>query len=86
MRDAIKQLDQTESQATRAQQLADLAIAQAWYNTIKKPTPTNRPDALDNFNYIKSLLQTETERYKRRVLNTELEKANEKYKEVKRNG
>lgn len=88
MRDAIRLLEQTESQQAQAQQQADLAIAQAWFNSlgINIQAATTRTQALDNFNQIESLLQTETDRFRLFILREKLAEANEKFKERKVNG
>ena len=86
MREALNLLDQTEAQATKVQFDANMAITQAWYNTVEKPVPTTRQQALDKFNHIKSLLETETNKYKITLLHIKLQEANKKYIEVKANG
>ena len=86
MREAIRLVEQTEGQVAQAKFNADLGVAQAWYNTVERPEPTTRQQALDKFNHIKSLLETETDNFRLGVLRIELKKANEKYREVKRNG
>lgn len=86
MRDALKLLELTEVKAAQAQYKTDFGIAQAWYNTIKRQTPTTRQEALDDFNYIKSLLESETHPIRLDVLREKIIQANEKFKEIKRNG
>jgi len=88
MRDAIKQLEVFETQQAKAQQ--DILIRQAedWFRTlgININSATTRNQALRNFQDIKILIESETERFKKAILRKKLEQANEKYKEVKRNG
>ena len=86
MRDAIKQLEESERQQTQTQNDAKIQIARDWYNTVEKPTPTTRQEALYIFNFIKSLIEIETDRDRLRLLKNKLDEANEKYKEIKRNG
>ena len=86
MRDAIKLLEQTETQQAQAQEDSKIQIALAWFNSLNIPIPTTRNQALDNFNEIKQLLETETDVYRLAVLRKKLIEANEKYKEVKKLG
>ena len=86
MRDAIKLLEQTETQQAQAQEDSKIQIALAWFNSLNITIPTTRNQALDNFNEIKQLLETETDVYRLAVLRKKLIEANEKYKEVKKLG
>lgn len=85
---AIQDFQEKDNQATQAQHQADIAIALVWFNTlgINIQAATNRNQALDNFNQIKSLLQTETDSFRLSILGTKFIEANEKFKERKRNG
>ena len=83
MREAISLLEQTEAQTTKAQFDIEMVKANVWYNTIEKPISTTRQEALDKFNHIKSLLETETDDLRLRLLRKKLFEANEKYIEVK---
>lgn len=86
MRDAIQLLGQAEAQQTKIEFDANMVIAQTWYNTIKKPVPTTRQGALNKFNHIKELLETETNQFRLTLLRTKLQESNEKYKEIKKLG
>lgn len=88
MRDAIRQLEQTEAQQIQAQQQIDIATARAWFNTlgINIQAATTRDEALTAFQSIEKLHQTETDRLRRQILGIKLLEANEKFKEIKRNG
>lgn len=86
MRTALNLLAQNEAQAAQAQQQADLAIALSWYDTlgIDIQTATTRTQAQINHDDIESLLQTETDVFKRSILVQKLEEANQKVKAVKK--
>jgi len=84
MRDAIKELEGFELQQADIKYQADLAVAIAWWNSVKPVTPTTRTQALTAFNAIEQLLTTETDTFRLIVLRRELRKANQKYKDVKR--
>jgi len=86
MRDAIKRLEQIEGQQARDANNILIAQAKAWYNTVKPSPPTNRDEALLAFQFIKVLMETETDHIKIGLLRRMLKEANEKYKEVKRLG
>jgi len=88
MEEAMRLLEQKREQQVQTQYNADIAIVEAWFNTlgINIQTATNRTQALDNFNQIKSLLETETDTFRIGMLRRKLEEANEKFKERKRNG
>lgn len=88
MQTAIEDFQAKDSQVIEAQNQADLGIALAWFNTqgINIQAAVNRNQALDNFNQIKLLLQTETDPIRKGVLREKLQEANEKFKERKRNG
>jgi len=86
MRDAIRQLEQTEEQQTRDQLGANMAIAETWWNTVKPAIPTTRLEALAAYQLIDGLLQTETDQFRIAVLKQKLKLANEEYKERKANG
>ncbi len=88
MRDALNLLAQNEAQQAQTQYNADKTIALAWFNTlgINIQTSTTRTQALDNFDQIELLLETEIDVFKRTVLDQKLVEADEKFKEIKRNG
>ena len=85
---AIEAFLEKDAQIIEAQHQADSAIALAWFNTlgINIQVATTRTQALDNFNQIKLLLQTETDSFRLAVLRKKLEEANERYREIKRIG
>lgn len=87
MENATRLLQQKRQQQFQAQHETDLAIALAWFNTlgINIQASTTRTKALNNFNQIKSILQTETDVFRLTILRNKIEEANEKYKEIKRN-
>jgi len=85
MRDALELLNQTEGQAEEAANQVLIAQALSWWNTVKPQTPRTRPEAVDAFNIIKRLIQTETDRHRQSLLRKKLTEANEKFKEIKRN-
>jgi len=86
MQAAIEAFRDKDAQTTRAQNQADLAIATAWFNTlgINIQAATTRTQALSNFNQIKSLLQTERDKFRKSILRQKQQEANEKYKQVKK--
>ena len=88
MRDAIVALEQQEAQTAQAQRQVDIATATAWFNTlgINIQGAQNRGDALNNFDQIKSRLDTETDNFRLIILREKLTEANEKFKKRKRNG
>jgi len=88
MQAAIESFQAKDDQTTQAQHQVDIGIATAWFSTqkINIQAATTRTQALDNYNQIKSLLQIETDAYRLGVLRKKLDEANEKYKEIKRNG
>ena len=85
MRDAIKQLEAQERQDEIDQFQADMAIAEAWWQTIKPASPTTRAEALSAYNFIVGLLQTETDEFRVKLLKRKLDLANEKFRERKAN-
>ena len=86
IRDAIRQLEQFERQQAKAENDAKIAVAQAWWDSIKPAVPQTRDEALIAYRFIEGLLQTETDRFRLILLRQKLEQANEKFKERKRNG
>jgi len=86
MKDAIRQLEDTENQQAQAQNQALIGQALSWFNTqgINIPAATTRTKALDIFQQIQALLQTETDKNRLRILREKINEANDKYKEVKR--
>jgi len=86
MREAIRLLEQTESQQVKVQRDINIQTALDWWDTIKPDIPTTRQEALTVHSFIKGLLETETDQYKLTILRKKLEEANEKFQEIKRNG
>lgn len=86
MRDALTELQNFEAQQEQERENQLMAQALVWYNTIKQNTPTDRQEALDDFNFIKSKIQTESDNYRKRILQIKLQEANEKFKELKKHG
>jgi len=86
MRDMIQQVEQTEEQQRETQNQADITIAERWFNSlgINIQRATTRTQALRNFKRIESLLQTETNSFRKSVLSKKLIEAAEKYKAVKK--
>ncbi len=88
VRQFIKDNELLESQQKETQRQADMDIALAWYNTlgIDIQGALTRDDAINNYKQIELLLETETDNFRRGVLNEKLREANEKFKERKLNG
>lgn len=84
MRDAIKLLEQKENNIRQTKLASDLAVAQSWYDSLNLTIPINRDEALTHYKNIESMLKTETDPMKIIILATELKKANEKFKELKK--
>ena len=85
-------LKQQESDAAAAQRVIDIGIANDWWdNTIQptlvwnntQPLVDQRANILIDFNNVKLLLDTETDKYRRFVINQKLEQANTKFKQIK---
>ena len=85
---AIEAFQAKDNQAEETQRLADLAIAETWFNIlgIDIQGATTRTEAYSNYTQIESLLQTETNSFRLKVLSDKLQEANEKFKERKANG
>ena len=88
MLEAIEKFQVKDAQVVRAQQNADMAIALTWFNTlgINIQVATTRTQAKINHDQIESLLQSETDSFRKAILTQKLNEANEKFKERKRNG
>jgi len=88
VRQFISDNELLEQQTVKTQFDADIQVALDWFNTlgISIQTATTRTEALDNFNQIETLLQTETDSFRLTVLRKKLQEANEKFMERKRNG
>jgi len=84
--DALEELKQSKDDEAKTQREANQQIAQDWWDTIKPNTPTTRQEALDAFNFIKGKLKTEKDTWRLQLLGNKLVEANEKFKEIKRNG
>ena len=96
---AIQQFQAADLAQERADHLAKIAVAQAWWDGIKPAVPTTRTEALAVFQFIEAEIVTqqtnldnETDPVQKEVfrdrvglLHKKLVEANEKYKEVKAN-
>jgi len=85
MRDALRLLEQTESQQAKIINDVNIQTALDWWNIIKPVTPTTRQEALAVHNFIKGLLETETDQFRLGILRKKLEESNKKFQEIKRN-
>jgi len=85
MRDALRQLQEVEQAQAKVIDDAKIQTALTWWNTIKPTIPATRQEALDVYDFIKGLIETETDRFRLAVLRKKLDEANEKFKEIKRN-
>jgi len=78
------------NQIEQDQHIADLAVAQAWFDATILPTltkpPTTREEALTNHSTILAALTSETDGVRREILRKELKIANDEFKAVKKNG
>ena len=83
---AIRQFQEMDSDAADAarQILRDAALV--WWDGIKPAVPTTRDEALAVFQFIENLLTTETDLVRLELLRKKLREANEKYRDIKRNG
>ena len=79
---AIVFLEQTQNAAAQAQRAIDLGIANDWWNNTIKPTlvwdntqtlTDQRVNILIDYNNIKLLLDTETDRFRLHVIKQKLE-------------
>ena len=86
IRDALKQLSDSEQAQNEADRQIRLIAVQAWWDGIKPAVPTTRLEALAVINIIKGLLETEIIKARLRLLRKKLEEAKIKYKERKLNG
>jgi len=86
MRDAIKLLEQKEAQIIQDANDAKYAVAVSWYDSIEPATPTTRAEALTVFQFVEGKLKTETDSFRLALLRQKLKLANDKYKEIKKNG
>jgi len=84
MRDALELLRIKEDGERKTQHDLKLATTQTWFGSLNIPVATNRDEALTNFKNIESMIKTETDQFKSNFLRTELTKANEKFKELKK--
>jgi len=80
---AIQDFQLKDAQAEKVTYDNNIAIAEAWWDTVKPPIPTARQEALDVYNIIVQLLKSETDEFRLFILNTKLQQANEKFKEIK---
>lgn len=85
---AIQAFQQKDADAQKAVHENNIRTAQNWYNSHPEinHNPTTRAEALEVFNKIEQMLRTETDRYRLTVLINQKEFANEKFKEIKKNG
>ncbi len=88
MKSAIEAFQNKDTQSLKTQLVADKATALTWFNGLRIDIQgaLTRDEALTNYRTIESLLKTETDRFRLFVLHGKLDEANEKYKELKRNG
>ena len=80
---AINLAGQKDAQQAQALFNANKQTALNWWDTVKPAIPTTRQQALDAYNYIKNLLITQTDEFRKIILREKLEQANEKFKEIK---
>jgi len=83
IRDVLAQLADTEKTTKLAIEQGKIQTALDWWDTVKPDIPTTRDEAITVYNFILSLLDTETESYRLAVLRNKLIEANEKFKEIK---
>jgi len=100
IRDKLILLEERDQKDLEDIRIANLAVAEAWWDTIKPRVPQTRNEALTAYRFIQSEIETqrtnfedETEPvqkeifgFRLRVLNQKLKLANEKFIERKRNG
>jgi len=85
-------LDKRDSDAAAAQRAIDLGIVNDWWDATIKPTLVwnnsqslidQRVNILIDYNNVKLLLDTETDKFRLFVIREKLEQANEKFKQIK---
>lgn len=83
---AARLLQQKRQQQAQDQHQADIAIATTWFDTlgINIQVSTTRTKALEIHDEIKQLLETETDKFRQRIISQKLFEANEKYIAVKK--
>jgi len=88
MRDAIRQLEASEETTRISQRNTDMQIGLDWYNTlgIDIQSVTTRNEALTIYRQITTLLETESEFFRRSILEQKKREAEDKFKELKRIG
>lgn len=89
----IRNHDLLEQQNAQVKFDADKAVAQNWFTTTIRPTLTwnntqtldiQRVNILNDYNTVKNLLTTETDRFRLIVIREILEQANNRFKQIKR--
>ncbi len=97
---AIQQFQAADEAQAQTDRAVKIAAAQAWWDTIKPARPTTRTQALAAYKFIEAEIVTQTTNFRNetdpiqkeifefrvRLLRKKLVEANEKYKEIKRNG
>ena len=85
-------LDNQNATIAAAADAASMVIANDWWDTTIQPTllwdntqslTDQRANILIDYNNVKLLLDTETDPFRIRVINTKLEQANTKFKQIK---
>jgi len=79
----LRQLRDADTLQDKTDFDANIAIAQAWFDSVKPAPPTNRAEALAVFQFIEGLLQTETDIFRLKLLKIKLQEANIKFKDLK---
>ena len=82
----IQAKNNADAAAAKVIQDAKIQVAIDWWNTVKPAMPQTRDEALTAYRLIEGLLNTETDSFRLVVLRNRLQLANEKFKEIKRNG
>jgi len=89
---ATQFLENEEGLALQAQRVIDMGIANDWWNNTIQPTLAwnntqplidQRANILIDYNNVKLLLDTETDRFRRFVINEKLKLAEQKFIQIK---
>ena len=85
---AIGDFQSKDAQVAQVQFDMDKAVAVSWFDSlgIDITEATTRVEVATIYFQIEALLESETDRFKITVMRAKLDEANEKYKEIKRNG
>lgn len=85
-------LNNTNQTNAEAQRVIDVGVAQTWFDDIVQPLIkwsnsqsllVQRANILLDYELAKSLLITETDPFRREILNAKLQQANNKFKQIK---